>query len=211
MNTDNVYALLIKGDTVFAGTLHNGVMYSTNHGSTWLPLNLSNKAIYSLANKDNNLFAGSNNGIYVSTNGGNNWDLRNEGLNFTPVCSAILISGNYAITGINLHSIWRRSLSEVIGIKNISTKIPVSTALYQNYPNPFNPSTIIKFDIKNPGFFSLKIYNSSGSEIETLVNSNLSTGTYEVNWNASEYASGIYFYVIRSGNFMESKKMLLIK
>jgi hypothetical protein len=88
--------------------------------------------------------------------------------------------------------------------------------LYQNYPNPFNPSTKIKFNLplrRGVGgmITTLKIYNSLGQEIQTLVNEQLSPGTYEVDWNASNYPSGTYFYRLQSGGFTQTNKMMLIK
>ncbi|RLI60873.1 MAG: hypothetical protein DRO67_08590 [Candidatus Asgardarchaeum californiense] len=83
--------------------------------------------------------------------------------------------------------------------------------LKQNYPNPFNPTTTIKYDIREISFVSLKAYDVLGSEITTLVNEEKPVGTYEVVFNASQYPSGIYFYRLQTGNFVETKKMILLK
>jgi hypothetical protein len=100
-----------------------------------------------------------------------------------------------------------------------NTLISSSFILEQNYPNPFNPSTKIKFTIpsviasraKQSQLISLKVYNVLGKEIATLVNEELSTGEHEVTFNASEYPSGIYFYQLKAGNLIETKKMILLK
>ncbi|MCZ7610011.1 MAG: T9SS type A sorting domain-containing protein [Ignavibacterium sp.] len=84
-------------------------------------------------------------------------------------------------------------------------------ALDQNYPNPFNPSTTIKFQIPKDGFVSLKVYDILGNEITTLVNEEKSQGRYEVIFNASSLANGVYIYKIQSGDFISSKKMILLK
>jgi hypothetical protein len=102
------------------------------------------------------------------------------------------------------------------GIKKIENAVPGEYKLYQNYPNPFNPNTKIKFDIiqgvRNPGSeVRLIIYDILGRELETLVNEQLSSGTYEVEWNASNFSSGIYFYQLKIDDFTETKKMVLIK
>lgn len=104
----------------------------------------------------------------------------------------------------------------VIGISNIGSEIPGSFSLYQNYPNPFNPVTKIKFDI--PSFknvsepkVKLIIYDMLGREIAVLVNENLKPGTYDVNWNGSEFASGVYFYKLEANGHFETKKLALIK
>lgn len=83
--------------------------------------------------------------------------------------------------------------------------------LAQNYPNPFNPETKIKYEIAEPGFVALKVYNSFGNEVASLVNGKQASGNYEVNFNGSELASGIYFYKITSGNFSQTKSMILLK
>jgi hypothetical protein len=84
-------------------------------------------------------------------------------------------------------------------------------SLGQNYPNPFNPTTKINFTIPESGNVTLKIYNSLGEEVSILMNGELKAGTYEANFNASNLSSGIYFYSLRTGNFSETKKMLLLK
>ncbi|MGC8896750.1 MAG: T9SS type A sorting domain-containing protein [Bacteroidota bacterium] len=83
--------------------------------------------------------------------------------------------------------------------------------LSQNYPNPFNPSTVIRYTIPRTGLVSLKVYNVLAQEVATLVNEIQRAGTYEITFNASELASGVYFYRIQSGNFVDVKKMLLVK
>jgi photosystem II stability/assembly factor-like uncharacterized protein len=88
---------------------------------------------------------------------------------------------------------------------------PTKFSLEQNYPNPFNPSTTIRYQIPQDGIVTLKIYNILGSEVATLVNEEKVAGKYEVNFNASSLASGVYVYKIQSGSFIKSKKMILIK
>lgn len=84
-------------------------------------------------------------------------------------------------------------------------------SLAQNYPNPFNPVTKIKYEIADPGFVSLKVYNSFGNEVASLINGKQNSGKYEVNFNGSELSSGVYFYKITSGNFTQTRSMILLK
>ena len=98
-----------------------------------------------------------------------------------------------------------------IGIRTISTEIPENFSLSQNYPNPFNPSTKIRYDLPKNGFVKLVVFDELGREIEALVNEEQTAGTYEATFNATQYASGIYFYKLQTDNFSETKKMLLIK
>ena len=83
--------------------------------------------------------------------------------------------------------------------------------LYQNYPNPFNPATTIQYQIPSASLVQLKVYNILGREIATLVNENKQTGSYNVNFDASSLASGIYFYTLKAGDFVSTKKMILLK
>ncbi len=98
-----------------------------------------------------------------------------------------------------------------IGISTISNEIPEKFSLYQSYPNPFNPSTTIKFDIPKSANVNMTIYDMLGREVETLVNGELKAGTYKADWNASNFASGVYFYKLTSDGFSVTKKMILMK
>ncbi|HEY3296697.1 MAG TPA: T9SS type A sorting domain-containing protein [bacterium] len=90
---------------------------------------------------------------------------------------------------------------------------PVITeyALHQNYPNPFNPVTEIRFDLPKAEHVRLKVYNALGQEVANLVDEARDAGTYNVTWNASSVAAGMYICQIRAGNFVSSQKMLLLK
>ncbi len=98
-----------------------------------------------------------------------------------------------------------------VGIINISSEIPNEFSLGQNYPNPFNPATKIKFELRNTSFTNLVIYDGLGREVETIVNEQLNAGSYEADWNASNFPSGVYFYKLTTGDFSKTNKMLLIK
>ncbi len=117
--------------------------------------------------------------------------------------------------------------TSLVGINQISSEIPDKFELQQNYPNPFNQVTKIKFD--NPlrkesfgpstlsergdrgGFVKLIVFDVLGREVQTLVNEKLQPGSYEVEWNAADFPSGIYFYSLESGSYKETKRMALIK
>ena len=102
-------------------------------------------------------------------------------------------------------------LGTITGIQPISNEVPNKFSLSQNYPNPFNPSTKIIFALPNSSFAKIVIYDALGREVETLVNEQLNAGTFEVDFDGTNLASGIYYYVIRTENFTDSKKMILIK
>jgi uncharacterized protein (TIGR02145 family) len=89
--------------------------------------------------------------------------------------------------------------------------IPSEYSLSQNYPNPFNPTTTIKYSVPKSQFVSLKVFDELGRVILTLVNENRNIGSYEIIFDASSLTSGVYFYQLQSGNYSETKKLLLIK
>jgi len=90
-------------------------------------------------------------------------------------------------------------------------EMPNEFQLQQNYPNPFNPTTTIRFSLPKNNLTTLKIYNSAGQLVSTLVNKQLSAGTHEFQWQAANMPSGIYYYYLKSGAFSEAKKMVLLK
>lgn len=96
-------------------------------------------------------------------------------------------------------------------IKQEIMNVPGSYSLSQNFPNPFNPVTIINFQLSMFNYVSLKIFDIKGMEVTTLVNENLYPGTYEVEFDARNLPSGIYFYTLRAGDFAETKRMILLK
>ncbi len=98
-----------------------------------------------------------------------------------------------------------------IGIAPLNNSLPGDYKLFQNYPNPFNPETLIKFNIKKPGFVKLSVYNTNGKLIENLVQENLNSGEYSVKWEASNRSSGIYIYKLNVNDFEAVNKMILIK
>ncbi|MCX6157810.1 MAG: T9SS type A sorting domain-containing protein [Ignavibacteriae bacterium] len=179
---------------------------------------------------DDNRNSATNYEIYYkgSTNGGINWgaDTRltfDSSFSMYPFVSA---------SGTAVHVLWtdlrngnyeiyykRNPTGNPIGITNISTGIPSSFSLNQNYPNPFNPSTVIRFGIpslegysqRGVGMVTLKVFDITGREIQTLVNESLAPGTYETSFDGSKLTSGVYFYKLITEGFTETKKMLMLK
>ncbi len=105
----------------------------------------------------------------------------------------------------------RRSGCLTIGINPISTEIPAQYILQQNYPNPFNPVTNITFSVPKAGLVKLTVYDAAGRESAVLFNGELSAGSYNYDFDASQLASGIYFYKLEANDFTQTKKMVLIK
>jgi hypothetical protein len=91
------------------------------------------------------------------------------------------------------------------------SKIPENYFLKQNYPNPFNPSTTIRYSIPQISLVQIKVFDVLGNELETLVNEEKTAGAYEITWTAENLTSGVYFYQLKAGNFISTKKLILMK
>ncbi len=100
---------------------------------------------------------------------------------------------------------------EPLSVKENNTLEPEEFFISQNYPNPFNPTTSIQYAIGNRQFVTIKVYDVLGNEVGILVNEEKPAGEYEVTFNSSGLASGVYVYKLTSGNFSESKKLILLK
>jgi hypothetical protein len=99
----------------------------------------------------------------------------------------------------------------ITDVSDENETFPTEYSLYQNYPNPFNPSTKIKYSVPQTSQVQIKVFDVLGNEIATIVKEEKPIGNYEVEFDARELSSGIYFYQLNAGNFVETKKMLLIK
>jgi hypothetical protein len=230
LNNLLVQCLLINGNSLFLGTGYGGGIYRSSnfldpYELHWLLTNngITNNHITAFTSSGNDIFSSSlygTKGVFLTTNNGDSWLIKNQGFgnNVSGVLS-LLIANNYIFAGTDSHSVWKRNLSEIIGVKKNESSIPLECKIYQNYPNPFNPTTNIKYQIpilSSPHVLGgdlvlLKVYDILGKEVATLVNEKQSPGTYEVTFDGSQYPSGVYFYKLIAGDFSETKKMVIIK
>ncbi len=158
-------------------------------------------------------FYGTYNAVSKTTNAGLNWILQfNSPVRI--INPVFILDENNAWFGGADNVIYKTTNGggEIISAINpITTNIPEGFLLKQNYPNPFNPTTKINFDLKNTAFAMLRVYDITGREVRTLVNEKLSAGSYSYDFNASELPSGVYFYQLQTDDFIETKKMILLK
>jgi photosystem II stability/assembly factor-like uncharacterized protein len=173
--------------------------------------NFKNYYKVSFPNNNTGWFIGDQ--IIRSTNSGLNWNVMTTsfGTNFKDVFFIDTLTGWMVSNG---GLIIKTTTGGITGILPISSEIPGHYSLSQNYPNPFNPTTKIKFQIPASGSVAqtfLYVYDILGREIATLVNQQLKPGTYEVEWDASVYPSGVYFYKLSTGDYFETKRMVLLK
>jgi Secretion system C-terminal sorting domain/Photosynthesis system II assembly factor YCF48 len=205
----------------------NTLIYkTTNAGTSWLPMaNYPGSGpTNTFAYNSGNFWYGRGNLICYSTDAGANFSIQHTASGnykhmsfyFQLTDNIESIIGGYAVTDGLIIS---KYLDPGIGIQQISTSVPSGFVLHQNYPNPFNPSTKIRFDVAKSSLVKIVVYDALGSEVATLVNNQLTPGTYETDFDATKYSSGIYFYKLivndpstnTMQNFVDTKKMIVIK
>jgi len=125
-------------------------------------------------------------------------------------------AGNIYVSGVSHNSNGNYDIATIkysilSNVNPISSIFPKESKLHQNYPNPFNPSTQIQFDLHKSSYTKLIVYNILGKEIIKLIDEKLDAGSYKVDFEASAYPSGVYFYKLMADKFSDVKKMILIK
>lgn len=204
---DLIWATEWSGSTVYKST-NNGDNFSINHSNSFSGWGSE------ICREDPTLIVTGSWGASatMSINSGSNWTNISTGLSghgggiLIPDRGYIIAHQGNNVYKLNVNYSVITSVSE-----NIISGVPTEFNLSQNYPNPFNPSTTIRFDVPKSGNVSLKVYNELGKEVNSLVNSYRSAGSYEINFDASTLSSGIYFYKLESNGLVSTRKMLLIK
>ncbi len=214
----HVWSFAVIGHNVFAST-NKGVFLYSNSGKNWTAVNsgisstqvLTIAAVTSAHGSSTTLFAGTNGGVYLSTDNGTSWSTANTGLPNVIVRSVAAIGSSFYAGTLGM-GIWKRPLVEMYtSVDGPLTDVPNLFVLCQNYPNPFNPGTSFEFRISSLGFVSLKIFDVLGREVATLVNEVRPAGVHTIRWDAASLPSGVYYYRLRAGAFVEAKKMVLMK
>jgi len=200
-------------DIVFAGTAH-GLFRSMNLGANWTPANhgLTDTNITCLLVNGSNVFAGTyEGGVFLSTNNGASWTSFNSGLPPGTTIASLGVAGTNLLVG-SWGCVWRRPLADIT-----TSIVPQATAflhafsLSQNYPNPFNPSTTIRYGLPARSLVTLAVFNTLGQQVAILQNGEQDAGYHEVKFDASGLSSGVYFYRLQAGGFVETRKFVLIK
>ncbi len=204
------FSLLYSNNGVLYAGGSNFILYTTNYGLNWTTQNISGSGNISVSYVFyTNIYAARGNVFYSGYQG--TWNPFYTAPAGTYTYVNHYNAGNwydyYAVRtngGISFYAPGE-------GVKKISDKTPTQFYLYQNYPDPFNPTTKIKYQISKSSFVNLIVYDISGKKIAQLVNEHQTPGTYEAVFDGSGYASGVYFYRITAKDFVETKKMVLIK
>ncbi|MCX8104239.1 MAG: T9SS type A sorting domain-containing protein [Ignavibacterium album] len=200
----------------FAATT-NGIYRSTNFGVSWELSGLEGNNVNFIAIKSSTdtltLFASTNDsGVFFSTDNGTTWFSSNSGLPIINI-TGIRSTGTYLYAGTGGEGLWRIKINDLI--TNVDqgsySTIPSEFNLSQNFPNPFNPSTKISWQSPVGSRQTLKVYDILGNEVATLVDEYREAGKYEIEFDSRTLSAGIYFYRLQADNFVQTKKMILIK
>jgi len=203
--------------SVFSSLQQGGISRTTNGGLQWTH-QVVNAALFGVDFPSVNIGYVCGIGvIYKTIDAGGTWTMQST--NTTELLRNISFTDNFTGYAVGSNGIILKTTSGgVTFINPISNEIPQSFSLSQNYPNPFNPSTKIRFAISGTSVAQsfLSVYDVLGREVATLVNESLKPGSYEVEWNASNFPSGVYYYkLVVSDNtkngLTDTKKMVLIK
>ncbi len=194
-----------------------GIYRSTNSGQTWVSSNagLPNPApvisAFAIGSQGNIFASTMGNGVFRSTDDGAHWARMNSGLMDSVVTSLALDTAGYVYAGLQYpgFGVYRTVLSTAVGSEPEIP--PASTVLGQNYPNPFNPSTTIRYHIPEQRHITLKLYDLLGREMATLVDRVEAPGDKFITLQAGNIPSGVYYYRLRAGNFIGTRKLIVIR
>ena len=212
-SNDNIITGGIEYDSTGTPTIP-AIMLSTDMCSTWTKISSLNSQVglsYSSGSEEGMLIGTDSLGVFLFSDEGDSLGSRNEGLTNLNIQALTLDNNGYVYTGTE-NGVWRRPLSEITSVEEQEIdEIPTEFLLSQNFPNPFNPNTKIKYSVPTSSQVTIKIFNTLGEELETLVNEEKSAGSYEIIWTSKQLPSGVYLYQLKAGNYINTKKMILLK
>lgn len=197
---------------IYLGSAFNGVFRSTDKGLSWNEINngLTSYDIRSIVfNSKGEIFIGTSVGIFKSTNNGDLWIPLNSGLLDISVLSLLCDSLDYLFAATSTTGIFR-SVDPTTSVNENIKEIPIANVLNQNYPNPFNPTTIISFLIQKSQYVELKVFDILGNEVAVLLNEYRDAGEHKVKFDGRNLSSGIYFYQLKAGDFIQTKKLIIL-
>ncbi len=200
-----------NGVTV-GGTSNQGLVFkTTNGGGTWnLSLNSNiSGLITSVTYPDAEYIYASGRIILGTSNGGASWL---EQAAFPSPYSGVITSWNRdTVIAFARDKVYRTDIGVITAVSQPGNEIPVVAGLEQNYPNPFNPATRIKFNVHQRSAVRIIIYDFLGKQAELLIDKEFNPGTYEIQWNAAGFSSGVYFCKMTTEGISETNKMILLK
>ncbi len=205
-----IWSLFSYGSNIYAGT-EAGIFQSTNNGSKWIKFGLDSLYTYSFASTDTMLFAGTTGGVFYITKSDSNWSPLNNGLANNSITSLLIIDTNIFAGTYGVYKFSINQIKTVTAVIDDRINIPSEFLLSQNYPNPFNPTTTINYSVTKESLVRIIVYDALGREVKILVNGEKPARNYRIKFDGSSLSSGIYFYRMQAGDFVETKKLILLK
>jgi photosystem II stability/assembly factor-like uncharacterized protein len=203
-------------DSLKGMAVGRGILRTSDGGENWDPSGITSKSLYCIEFLDSlNGWTGGKGQIFRTSDGGENWVNVVDSLE-TDFNQIIILKEDKVAYAFgddwyrSTHTLLKADLSGITSVEDKEDK-PKEFALHQNYPNPFNPTTSIEYQVTSSEKVSLIIYDILGREIKTLVNELKAPGSYEVTFDASLLSSGVYFYRLTAGEFVQTRKMLLLR
>lgn len=189
------------------GNLSPGIYMNTLPPSQWIQKYSGiGNCIYIDVN--NFIYSGTEGGVILSTNNGNNWEFIFAENRTRAFAQDLKVEENKLFIATNSYGLYELQIPTSV---DEGTDLIKTFQLYQNFPNPFNPTTKIKFSIPASAKVLIKVYDVLGKEVKTLFDEYRDAGTYEIDFDASNLPSGIYYYRMISGSYSETKKMILLR
>lgn len=201
-----------------------GVYVSVNFGADWQRTSLDSVPVQAIglygggnihAGIGNHFYPGFQNyaGFWMSLDFGITWIQKNDGLEQTgnKALSCIEYLYPYVYIGIPGEGIFRRSIDEVVNVTEHSGIMPATVGLYQNYPNPFNPSTTITFSLSRKAGVSIELFDASGRRMCMILNGTRDAGVHSIDFDGSNYSSGVYICMLKAGEETKALKILLVR
>ncbi|KAB2843271.1 MAG: T9SS type A sorting domain-containing protein [Melioribacteraceae bacterium] len=210
-NKDILSIIVNKNDDVLAATAYDGIYIREANSLAWQQTALQFFPCRDMAlTVTGKVLAATDAAVYISNNGGRSYELFKDGLPNSKILSIASDGYETFYAGAHANGIYKNT-----SLTSVDKKIiPQNFQLLQNYPNPFNPGTTISFKIHNveaQHAALLQIYDIIGNKIKTILNEKLPAGIYDINFNADNLPSGVYFYKLQTGAYTQSKKMILMK
>ncbi|HTY37705.1 MAG TPA: T9SS type A sorting domain-containing protein [Bacteroidota bacterium] len=199
-------------DEIFAATQGNGVYRTTDDGAVWSQIGLAGKEVRCLRlNSYNHLFAGTwGQGVFSSTDDGVSWQNVSSGAEDVNVQCIAFDQSDVAYIGTESSGLYR-TLAPTTRIGRADESVPRTILLEQNYPNPFNPATTIRYALPARAHVTLSVFTALGQQVARLVNENEDAGYHDVRFDGTGLASGLYFYRLQAGDYVATKKLVLLR
>jgi len=202
--------------SVFLGS-DNGVSLSSDQGRTW---NLMNDGLYDRyvmcmkADDSGNVVLGTGSGVYRLADSVDSWHWFGSGFPVTFTTAITISPDGYVYAGTQSYGLYRtvsRLQARIPVPESPSGTKPLQFSLFQNYPNPFNSTTLVRYQLPVVSQVSLVVFDILGREVSMLVNETKAPGSYEVRFDGADLASGVYFYRLQAGDYVATRKLLLLR